>query len=130
MKDLIIEWKHYDKKGNTCDRCSKTGSSLRKVIKDLKGKLRVRGIRVSFKETKLSENGIQESNTILFNNVPLEDLFENMKIVNTPCNSCCELIGSQIDCRALSCQGQITENISAKLIKKAAKSFLLRKEEK
>lgn len=129
MKNLIIEWKHFDKEGNTCARCSKTGTSLRKAIDDLRDELKGKGIRILFKETKLSEREIQASNSVLFNGIPLEDLLDDTKTVETSCNSCCELIGSSVSCRALDCQGQISEDISVELIKKAAKNFISRKGE-
>lgn len=128
MKNLLIEWKHYDRKGNTCTRCSKTGASLQKAINDLKKELGTEKINLLFKETKLSEKEIQISNSILINGIPLEDLLHDTKVVETSCNSCCTLTGLSVSCRALSCQGQITEDIPVDLIKKAAKSFMLKKE--
>lgn len=127
MKRLLIEWKHYDKKGNTCDRCSNTGIALQKAISDLREDLGKKGIHIVFKETKLSEDEIQASNSILFNNILLEDLLDDTRKVETTCNSCCELIGSDVNCRALDCCGQIVEDISVELIKKAVNN-LLRKE--
>jgi len=35
MKTLTIEWKHLDKEGATCVRCSDTGKTLAEVVKDL-----------------------------------------------------------------------------------------------
>jgi len=127
MKNLLIEWKHFDKEGNTCRRCSNTEASLHKAIDGLKEELEKKGISISFKETKLSKNEIKESNSILFNGVPIEDLLNETKSVETPCNSCCELIGSSVNCRALDCHGQTTEDIPAGLIKMAVLN-LLRKE--
>lgn len=124
MKDLIIEWKHLDKEGNTCKRCSDTEVSLLKAIKELKEKYKTKGIRISYKETKLDESEIQKSNSVLLNGIPIEDLLDNTKSVDTPCNSCCELIGSSVSCRALDCQGQITEDIPVDLIKSAVKNLL------
>ncbi|MBL7150630.1 DUF2703 domain-containing protein [Candidatus Microgenomates bacterium] len=128
MKKLLIEWRHFDKEGNTCRRCSNTGTSLHKAIDELKEELDTKGINISFKETKLSENEIKESNSILFNGILIEDLLNETKSVETPCNSCCELVGSPVNCRALDCSGQISEDISVELIKKAAKNFISRKE--
>lgn len=127
MKNLVIEWKYFDKEGNTCKRCSKTGVSLHKAVDELKEELEIKGINILFKETKLSENKIKESNSILFNGIPIENLFDDTKAVETPCNSCCELIDSSVNCRALDCQGQTTEDIPVDLIKVAVKN-LLRKE--
>jgi len=127
MKKLSIEWKHFDKKGNTCVRCSNTGISLHKAIDELSKELLPKGIGISFKETKLSKDDIKVSNSILFNGVNLEDLLDDTKTIETPCNSCCELVGSSVNCRALDCNGQTTENIPVELIKTTVKN-LLRKE--
>jgi len=127
MKNLLIEWKRFDKEGNTCKRCSNTGTSIQTAVSELKEKLEKKGISILFKETKLSENEIKESNSILFNGIPIEELLDDTKAVETQCNSCCELVGSSVNCRALDCHGQITEDIPVELIKMAVKN-LLRKE--
>ena len=127
MKQLLIEWKHYDKEGNTCVRCSNTGIALQRAISDLREDLKEKGIRIVFKETKLSEDEIQASNSIILNNVLLEDLLDDARKVETTCNSCCELIGSDVSCRALDCRGQTIEDINVTLIKEAINN-LLRKE--
>lgn len=31
MKNLTIEWRHYDKAGATCDRCATTGTTVKNV---------------------------------------------------------------------------------------------------
>lgn len=129
MKNIVIEWKHYDKEGNTCVRCSNTGTSLSEAISQLKEDFRHEGIEIVFKETKLSEDKLSESNSILINDVLLEELLDNTKSVETPCNSCCELVGSSVNCRALDCQGQTTEDIPVELIMTAVRN-LLRKENK
>ena len=127
MKNLLIEWKHFDKEGNTCVRCSSTGISLSRAINELKEELGKKGISVSFKKTKLSEDELKESNSIIINGIPIENLLDDTKSMETPCNSCCELIGSSVNCRALDCHGQTTEDVPVELIKKAVKN-LLRKE--
>lgn len=129
MKNIIIEWKHYDKKGNTCIRCSNTGVSLSEAIDQLKDEFENKDINISFRETKLPEDKIKESNTILINNILIEELLDDAKSVETPCKSCCELVGSSVNCRALDCQGQTTEDVSTELIMTAVRN-LIRKENK
>lgn len=124
MKKLLIEWKHFDKEGNTCKRCSNTRTSLQTALSELKEELERKGISVLLKETRLSENEIKESNSVLFNGIPIEDLLDDTKAVETQCNSCCELVGSSVNCRALDCHGQIAEEISVELIKKAVNNLL------
>ena len=128
MKKIIIEWKHYDKEGNTCVRCSNTGTSLSEAIGQLKKEFKHK-VDIVFKETKLSEDKLSESNSILINDVLVEELLDNTKSIETPCDSCCELVGSSVNCRALDCHGQTTEDIPVELIKTAVRN-LLRKDNK
>ena len=76
MKELVIEWRHYEKEGATCDRCSATGSSIAAVVSELSAELATKGIAVRFLETPLPEAMLAQSNLILFNGVPLEALLE------------------------------------------------------
>lgn len=124
MKHIFIEWKHFDKNGNTCIRCSKTGLAIQKAVDKLKDNLKKNGINIRLKETKIPEKEIQASNSILINGIPIENLLGKTKKIETPCDSCCELIGSSVNCRALKCQGRIREDISAGLIKNAVINLL------
>lgn len=72
MKTLVIEWKHLDMGGKTCARCSGTGEALQKVIGKLIEECKQTGWEIKFKETKLTEKNISESNVILFNGKPIE----------------------------------------------------------
>lgn len=53
MKKLIIEWKHLDIDGDTCDRCYDTGENLTNEIKRLNRNLKSKEIQVDFIDTKL-----------------------------------------------------------------------------
>jgi hypothetical protein len=55
MKKLIIEWKHLDVEGETCDRCYDTGENLANEVKRLNRSLQPKGIEVELLETKLDE---------------------------------------------------------------------------
>jgi hypothetical protein len=124
MDKIQIEWKHYDKEGNTCNRCNTTGTALIEAIGAMKVDSHFAGIKIEFKETKLSEDNLSDSNIILLNGTPLEILLKDTKVVNTPCKSCCEMVGSDVDCRALDCQGQIFEDIPQNFIYQAAMKLL------
>jgi hypothetical protein len=126
MHQLLIEWQHYDKAGDICDRCSQTGKSLIEAIGAIKSDSHFSGIKIDFKETKLADSQLDDSNKILLNDVPLEKLLNNTEVIYTPCKSCCELIGSDVNCRALNCQGQVFEDISQNLVFKAARKLLER----
>lgn len=74
MKRLDIEWRHFERDGAPCLRCAATGKTLHQVVAELEQELGAAGVRVSFTETKLPESRMAESNVILFNGVPLEEL--------------------------------------------------------
>lgn len=128
MKNIHIEWKHFDKGGNTCVRCANTGTALLKAINELNSELKDKHLNISYEETRLTEDEIDISNTILINGIKLEELMENTYATETTCTSCCEMIGSTVNCKALDCNGKITEDIPVELITSAVKN-LLRKEE-
>lgn len=121
MKKLKIEWKHFDKEGKTCNRCSKTGRNLISVLQELKGEFSVKGIHIEFQETKLPQSHMMESNSILINDTPLEDLIPDTEAGENICYSCSELIGKFINCRCRTIQhGEDTfEEVPSSLIKQA-----------
>lgn len=120
MKNLTIEWRHYDKEGATCDRCSATGTSVREVVAGLSEELANKGISVIFTEKKLPEELMAQSNMILFNGVPLEVILENASADENHCSSCSCLTGSETSCRTVEYEGTNYEEIPAELIRKAA----------
>ena len=124
MKSLCIEWKHLDIDNGTCLRCSKTGKTIGQVAKELKEELRPEGIKVDFKETKLSEKEIKESNIILINEIPLEQILSNAKIDENYCESCSCITGSDAYCRTIDYQGKTYEEIPEELIRRAVFKIL------
>lgn len=119
MKTLEIEWRHLDEKGETCERCYDTGENLANEIKRLKRALEPRGIKIVFKETKLNDKQIPESNTVLFNGVPIEDILK-IKVSENYCESCTALLGNDTYCRTVMFEGNEYEDIPAKAIRQAA----------
>jgi hypothetical protein len=120
MKELTIEWRHYDKEGATCDRCAATGTSAREVVAGLSAELADKGVTVIFTETNLPEDLMAQSNMILFNGVPLEALLDNAVADANHCSSCSCLTGSETNCRTVEYEGKSYEEIPEELIRKAA----------
>ena len=120
MKKLVIEWRHYEKAGQTCLRCSATGKTLENVISDLREELAPQGIEVTFVETNLPVEELAQSNTILFNGVPLEELLAGAEISESACHSCSCLTGTDALCRTVEYEGKTYEEIPEALIRKAA----------
>ena len=120
MKELTIEWRHYEKEGATCDRCAATGSSVSEVVTQLRHELAAKGVTVTFTETILPEELMAQSNMILFNGTPLEAVLENAAADENPCPSCSCLTGSETSCRTVEYKGKTYEEIPGELIRKAA----------
>ena len=120
MKELTIEWRHYEKEGATCDRCAATGSSVSEVVTQLRHELAAKGVTVTFTETILPEELMTQSNMILFNGTPLEAVLENAAADENPCPSCSCLTGSETRCRTVEYEGKTYEEIPGELIRKAA----------
>ena len=120
MEKLEIEWRHFDKEGNTCIRCSDTGQTLNEVLTELAEECRPFDWDIKFKETKLSEKEISESNIILLNGIPIEKILQNASVGESPCLSCCELTGnSSTNCRTIEFDGKSYDSIPSNLIRQA-----------
>lgn len=119
MRALHIEWRHLDIEKGTCIRCSKTGKTLNQFITKLKKELKPKGVDIIFKETKLSEKDIQQSNMVLVNNRPLEQILSNAKKDENYCSSCTCLTGNETYCRTIQYEGITYEEIPEELIRKA-----------
>lgn len=120
MNTLEIEWKHLDKEGNTCVRCSDTGEALYDVVSRLAKECKPYGWEIKLKETKLTEREITESNIILFNGKAIEDLLPEAKAAESHCESCCELTGNEsTSCRTVEYGGISYEGIPSSVIRQA-----------
>lgn len=124
MKTLTIEWRHYDKQGETCDRCATTGAAVKKVISGLNAELEKKGFAVTFTETLLPEELMDQSNLLLFNGVPLEQVLDNAAAAENSCASCSCLTGTDTSCRTVEYQGVTYEEIPEELILKAVQAVL------
>jgi len=115
-----MEWRHFAVGGETCDRCRATGKSVREVVEELTGELSAKGIGIKFIETVLPAELIAQSNMILFNGVPLEEILANATVKESACPSCSCLTGSATSCRTVEHGGVSHEAIPAELIRRAA----------
>lgn len=123
LKKLTIEWKHLDVEGETCDRCYDTGENLANEVKRMNRALQPKGITVELVETKLDEGNIRESNTLLFNGEPIENILD-IEIFDNYCESCTSMLGKDIYCRAVRFEGNEYDDVPAKAIRQAAYKVL------
>lgn len=119
MRTVAIEWRHYQHEGATCDRCAATGLSVREVVSELSRELAERGVSITFTETILPEELMAQSNMILLNGIPLENVLDDAAADENPCPSCSCLTGSETSCRIVEYQGTTYEEIPPELIRKA-----------
>lgn len=121
MKNLIIEWKHFDQNGETCRRCSQTGRNLKEVIKHLQKDVSSENIKLVFKETKLFKEEMRESNAIFIDGIPLEELVSDVSIGENTCHSCSNLIEQSYSCRCRTIKqnDNVSEEISKDIIEQA-----------
>lgn len=119
MNQLLIEWRHLDQDGNTCLRCSDTGAALDAVVTRLAAECRACGWDIHFAETRLGAHQIDQSNLILINGMPIEDILPGATAGKNTCDSCCELAGRPTDCRTVEFAGKTYDAIPESLIRAA-----------
>lgn len=125
MKNIVIEWKHFDKEGKTCTRCSATGTNLAAAINEIRSELDPNEIAIGFRETKLPESRMGESNEIWIDGVLLEKLLPEAQAGMNECSSCGDLIGNNnCCCRTISQKENTFEEIPVALIREAMMSRL------
>jgi hypothetical protein len=100
-KNLTIEWRHLEVGGETCDRCAGTYGNILDAITELEKDHQVEGVLVEIIDTALSQDRLGESNMVLINGVPIEQLL-SAEVQYTECSSCSDLIGSAACCRAVT----------------------------
>ncbi|BFR48181.1 DUF2703 domain-containing protein [Nitratidesulfovibrio sp. HK-II] len=121
---MVVEWRHLDVQGQTCDRCRDTGAELRSAIKALSAEFAGDGVHIEYRETRLDPFDIAASNGILVDGVPIERLLPGARVTQTCCDSCGELLGAATDCRALELGGALYETIPADVIRTALRTAL------
>ena len=124
MRTLKIEWRHYQKEGATCLRCSATGKTLAEVVDELKIELAPSGIDVILRETALEADQLPQSNLILIDGVPLETLLSGARTSTSECASCACLTGATASCRTVEYAGKSYEEIPEELIRAAVLQVL------
>lgn len=119
-KELVIEWRQVDA-GSTCRRSEETGMALRAILSEISMLLEMEGVSVQMIETPLPADTVGESDTLLFNGVPLEELLDGIEVTGTPCCSCSNTAcQGETECRTLRYNGEDYEAIPPDLIGRAA----------
>jgi hypothetical protein len=119
MKTHTIEWQRLVQQGRTCERCHDTGATLRRVVRELNTRCSKAGVRFRLKTIRLTASRMADSNVILIDGEPLEQLAPGVRVTKTDCPSCGELIGQPAQCRAVVADGRTHEAVPAELIRAA-----------
>lgn len=120
MKKLKIEWRHYDKKGETCTRCNNTGDNIKTAIESIANDQQFKDVKIDYNEIKLNADKMPESNTVLINGQKLEDIL-NARASENYCHSCSCLAGQGTNCRTVLYDGKVYEDLSVAIIIAAIK---------
>ena len=123
MTTLKIEWRHLEVDGETCDRCYDTGENLYHEVKRLNKVLVPKNIIIELIDTKMSAQDVGQSNTLLINDVPIENIID-VKVSTDYCESCSSIIGKDSYCRTVIFDGNEYEDIPAKAIRQAVYKIL------
>jgi hypothetical protein len=118
--ELVVLWQRLVVGGATCERCGDTGDAVRRAVAALDQEFAPQGVAVRLEEKALPPFAVAESNRVFFNGEPLEDLL-GAKAGMSHCQSCCEMLGQQTDCRTLIVDGQGHEALSEELIVRAGR---------
>ncbi|MCC7555035.1 MAG: DUF2703 domain-containing protein [Methanoculleus marisnigri] len=125
-KELVIEWKHAE--GNiekTPEEFEETGMTLAAVLAEIRMLLEMEGVGVRVVETVLPDDAAAESESLLFNGIPVEQLLEGVEVAATACAcASCESCGGDAECRTLRYNGEEYEAIPPELIGRAAAKAL------
>ena len=119
MQTVVVEWKHLDKDGQTCDRCEETGTGIDAMVQELAVACKGKGVEVVFKETLLTADQIDQSNLILINGKPVEDILPDAKVSESCCCSCGDLTGKDEVCRTIIRFGVEYEAIPSQMVREA-----------
>ena len=119
MKHLIIRWQRFvNENGQTCNRCSNTGSTVDNAYEKLKKSLAELGIKVELKKEALGFSAFikdpLQSNRIWIGERPLEEWVG----ATVGKSKCCDVC-SESECRTISINQDTFENIPEDLIIKA-----------
>ena len=127
MKNVHIEWKHYVKDGKTCTRCSLTGHNLHQAIKFFEEKFKKQDIKFILKESALNEKEINQSNSLIINGLPIEEILkEDLSVKSNHCQSCSCFAGKRTNCKAISYSGKDFDEIPQDVIKEAISIMISR----
>lgn len=130
--ELVIEWRHLNRGAEDAfEVCKETGMPLEAVFAEIRMLLGMEGVGVRVVETVLPDGAVAESEALLFNGIPVEELLEGIEVTAASCASCASCgegcgdeCGGDTGCRTLRYNGEAYEAIPPELIGRAAAKAL------
>ncbi|MEW6648270.1 MAG: sigma-70 family RNA polymerase sigma factor [Pseudomonadota bacterium] len=120
MKKVTVEWRHLEVGGATCERCGDTGEEVRNAVAALNQECLPRNVWFELRDTPLSATELAQSNSLLIDGRPIEQLLPDTRVGRSDCLSCGTLVGTDAVCRTLEQDDTRYETIPARLIRDAA----------
>lgn len=118
MKTITIEWQRLVREGQTCDRCTDTGSATGAAVEKLRNCLSQIGVDVRLETKSLDpstfEKAPAESNRIRIDGKTLEEWLDG----TTGRSQCCGPCGDA-GCRTVTVDGTTYETVPEELILRA-----------
>ncbi len=120
---LTVHWQRMvTSDGATCDRCGSTRDELGKAVDVLRESLAPLGVTVESTEEELTTeefaSDVIGSNRIMIGGRLLEDWLDGAT-GQSPCESCCEAVGDDVECRTVTVDGTTYDAVPAELIVRA-----------
>lgn len=124
MKRLEIVWQRLLVGAETCERCGDTGVSVVRAAEALRAELAPLDIEVVLTQKALlpaSPGVLQESNRVFMNGASVEDLL-GATVGASHCQSCCDLLGGNVDCRTIVVDGRSYDALPVELLVRAGRA--------
>lgn len=117
-RSIVIETTVLRVDGETCERCGDTVEAARAAARDLQLALMPLNIRVTLVEHSAAAENIEDSNSVLINGRPIEELLGAERIT-TDCPSCSRLVGQSACCGAIRISDCVQESFTPEQIRDA-----------
>ena len=120
LKQLDFERRHRDMDGNSGRRCSDTRLTREQTVIDLERKCALHGGQVVYRETRLSDEEIPNSNMPRINGAALESSLPSASAASSHCATRSEFTGKPTSCRTVRYPDQVHASNPVALIRGAA----------
>lgn len=108
---VLVECEFLVVDGETCERCTDTRQAARDAVEQA----RARGIQVDLVERELDAADVANSNRVLVNGMPAEQIVGGAT-GSSECPSCSDMLGESVCCREVEVGGVVSAAIPTGVI--------------